>query len=1208
MSSGENRMQSNSRLNKLHLLALLTLLFAAAFAMAQGIVTGSISGTVEDAQGAVVTNAKVTATEAATNRVYTGDTSNGGVFNLRAVPPGTYVVTIEAPNFRKYENKAVVVNVGTDAGLGHVKMEVGSASETLTVEGGSAPLIETNTQQITATFDAQQARDLPVGNTLDSLALFVPGIATAGDVSFSNNNGAEIAVNGQRARSNNYQIDGQANNDNSVGGPSIFFGNQDAIAELQVVTNYSAEYGRNMGAVVNYITKGGTNAFHGSAYEIYNGSTFDSLRNESKSALFGWCQQGQVSTDENPCATPFVPRLVDNRFGGTIGGPIIKDKAWFFGSTHYQRQRFGQTPSVSSGIIPTFNGVAQLQAAFPGNSSVSALAAIGPTAIKEGNPTFSSLSTRYVTDQIDNNPGDLNFGRPYNCLDADGNPNGNPGCTGIEFGQVSRFIPALFNDYEGTGRVDVKITNRDNFFGRYVFQQNIFTGVGGNDTAAGDWVDVPGRSQQIGLDWVRNWSLTFVNQARFSFSRARFAFEGGSYPSCTQANIATDCPTLVGFSGVLQSFGRANNLPQGRIINVYQVQDNASWQVGKMTLKLGGEYSKQRSPNVFLPQVNAQYTFAPLDLNGDHVTDVDPFSNFLADSLTDGQSVALALGSPKFPFAEHDLAFYVQNDWRIKDNLTLNLGLRWEFFQQAVNLLHDRTVAQQTGPDPFWDTSLPLDRTTIHYIPQDLNNFSPVVGFAWTPRIMRGLMGEDKTVIRGGFRIGYDPSFYNIFLNTATRAPVVNASSVFSPGVGFLPASGAGVDAQALVAPLLPFGVDPGTRSQTLVGSRFHNPYSQQWNLGVQRSLGQRVVAEVRYVGNHTVGNFQSLNGNPRVDLLAADFPDLLPAGVAPCATPGTPGYPVYINCDNRRILIRENTAFSIYHSLQSELRMANFHGLTATASYTWSKVLDNASEIFSNLAGGSTLAFAQNPFNAGKGEKAVSGIDFPQLFGLTVIYDLPFYKSQHGVAGKVLGGWQLNSTYRYTSGQPYTTVQTRFNGAFSYCDTSGTMSGTFDACRPIISNPAAPIDSIGFCTDPSASDCGIVNYVTGDPTTASAVRWIANEPNAAQFFGTPFKGAGRNSLRGQAISTMNLALFKNTKLTEKVTLQLRATAYNALNHQFRGVPDPLIEDVCFPDCTGPHSFQNNFFNLSGGNTFAGNAVADGILQRRLELGAKIIF
>ena len=176
--------------------------------------------------------------------------------------------------------------------------------------------------------------------------------------------------------------------------------------------------------------------------------------------------------------------------------------------------------------------------------------------------------------------------------------------------------------------------------------------------------------------------------------------------------------------------------------------------------------------------------------------------------------------------------------------------MRWEWFQQAINLLHDRTVAQQTGPNPFWDPTLPLDRTTIPHIPQDLNNFSPVVGFAWTPRMLKGFFGEDKTVIRAGFRIGYDPSFYNMFLNTATRSPVVNAGTI--PGGPGIPATGNGADAQAELVPLVPTGagIDPGFRSQTLVSRGFHNPYSQQWNLGIQRSIGQRIAAEVRYVGN----------------------------------------------------------------------------------------------------------------------------------------------------------------------------------------------------------------------------------------------------------------------------------------------------------------------------------------------------------------------
>jgi outer membrane receptor protein involved in Fe transport len=1172
-------MQNDFRRTVASLSIVLMVVFCASFALAQGIVTGSISGTVEDPAGALVGGAKISAKHLATNREFNAETTGTGIFTLRSLPPGDYNVKIEAPRFRTYQSTSVAVTVGTDTSLGAVKLEVGSSNETVTVEGAAAPLVESTTQQITAVFDSQKAEEIPIGNTLDSLALFVPGIATAGDASFSNNNGAEISVNGQRARSNNYQIDGQNNNDNSVGGPSIFFGNQDAVAELQVVTNYSAEYGRNIGAVVNYVTKSGTNQFHGSAYEFYQGSHFDSLANQAKSPLFTgpdglpFCAPGQ-SASPGTCDKPVVPNVVINRFGGTVGGPVIKDKLWFFGSTNFERDRFGATPSsTGASILPTANGISQLQAAFPSNPAVAALANIGPSAVKAGNPTYGNLQTITVSDGVTSAP--------------------------VEFGTVSRFIPALFNDYEATGRVDVKVTSKDNFFGRYVFQQSINTGVaGGNGIAVGDYVNVPSRDQQIGLDWVRNFSSNFINQGRFSYSRARFGFEGGAFPNCLQANL-TNCPTNIQFGdGVTAAFGLSTNFPQGRIVNVYQVQDNASWQVGRHTVKIGGEYSKQRSPNVFLPLLNGQYVYAN-------------FNSFLAGTPdTDN----ITSGNPKLRFKENDVAAYVQDDWRFKDNLTLNLGLRWEFFQQAVNLLHDLTVKQQTGPNPFWDPTLPLDRTTVPNIPNVYHNLSPVVGFAWTPRMLRSVMGQDKTVIRGGFRIGYDPSFYNIFLNTATNAPVANSGSISGgPGV---PASGMGNDVIAQLAPLNPTGVDPGTRKQVAVGKNFHNPYSEQWNFGIQRSIGQRIAAEVRYVGNHTVGNFMNLDGNPALGLLISDgFSNLIPAGLTPCSDPTQPGFARgYIDCTRTRVQLRDNKAFSIYHGLQTELRVANFHGLTSTLSYTFSKVIDNASEVYSNIAGGATLAIPQNPFDISKGERGVSGIDFPHVVGLTLIYDFPFYKSQQRFAGKILGGWQLNSTYRYTTGQPYTTIQFRSNlttGADprgSLCDYRGTLSTLYDGCRPIVSNPGAPLGTVGVCTNPGAGDCGIVdynqfvNFGNSVPTSLSAVHWIVNDLNSATFFGSPFLGTRRDTLRGQPISTANLSMFKNTKLTEKLTLELRATAYNVMNTQFLGVPDPILDDVA------SGSFQSTKFNSNAGSTFAGNTTTDGINIRRLEFGAKLKF
>ena len=218
------------------------------------------------------------------------------------------------------------------------------------------------------------------------------------------------------------------------------------------------------------------------------------------------------------------------------------------------------------------------------------------------------------------------------------------------------------------------------------------------------------------------------------------------------------------------------------------------------------------------------------------------------------------------------------------------------------------------------------------------------------------------------------------------------------------------------------------------------------------------------------------------------------------------------------------------------------------------------------------------------------------------MVYDLPFYKEQRGVLGHVLGGWQINTTYRYTSGQPYTTIQRYVSG--SLCDPTGLFGGNYDACRPIVANAAAPLDTVGTysCTGSTASTCSLADFVTGLPTTSSAVHWIQNNPAAAIVYGTPFAGVGRNTLRGQDISTANLAFFKNIKVSERLTAQFQAQAFDVMNTQFRGVPDPILDDVT------RGSFQNTDFNSNGGATFAGNINTDGIGRRRLLFGMKLIF
>jgi hypothetical protein len=495
------------------------------------------------------------------------------------------------------------------------------------------------------------------------------------------------------------------------------------------------------------------------------------------------------------------------------------------------------------------------------------------------------------------------------------------------------------------------------------------------------------------------------------------------------------------------------------------------------------------------------------------------------------------------------------------------------------------------------------------------------------------MFGRDNTVIRGGFRIAYDPAFYNMFLNVATAAPKVNLASL---GPLFGGAASTGLPTDGLFGTqVIPFlsplaaGGDPGFANQLQVPQNFRNPYTEQWNFGIQHSFTPRVVAEVRYVGNHAVAQFQELNGNPALQpLIDAGFQNLIPAGLTPCTTAGAPGSFAglgYANCNFTNVIKYANTAQSNYNGLQSELRIANWRGLTATASYTYSKTIDNASEVFSTLGGGNTLAYAQDPFNTSGPERANSGIDFPHVVGVAVVYDLPFYKAQKGLVGHVLGGWQVNTTYRYTSGQPYTTIQ-RFVGG-SLCDPTGDFGGNYDACRPILSDASIPYNATttgtggdyvglycaaGACQGPGTGTSLPVGTLVSftDPcfsgssacTPIPSAHWIQNDPTAAQIMGTPFAGVGRNTLRGQSISTANLSFFKDIRITEKLKAQFQAQAFNVFNTQFRGVPDPILDDI------SRGSFQNTNFNSNGGLTFAGNIITDGIGRRRLLFGLKLIF
>jgi hypothetical protein len=1114
-----------------------------------------MSGVVQDPSAAVIQGAAVTVVQNATNTPYTTRTNSAGSFQLPNLPIGAYTVSIQVAGFTPMKVENVSVQTGTQTPLGILTLKIG-ASEAVTVEGATA-LLQPDSALISEQFDTQKTADLPIGNGFDIVALLTPGVAPSGGSVFTNNNGAEFSTNGIRDRNNNFQLDGQANNDTNIGGPNVFFGNADAIAEVQVITAESAEYGRNSGAVVNYVTKSGSNSIHGTAFEFYNGSWGDSLTNQEKSPLFGYCPSG-VSPSTG-CIQPTIPRYVDNRWGGTAGGPIKKDKLWYFGSGNFEHTRTGTAPSSSAPFVtPTPTGIQQLQAAFPNNPAVGALAAIGPASVKTGN---------------------ISFGTPT-IVDVLGVP--------IEFATARRTISSPFNDDEAMGRIDYQLTSKDRVFGRYIYQKDFtydYNYFAPAEAITGGFVNIGGISHYVGADWTHTFNDRVVNQARYSFSHSTIGFGGGGFPNCTTAAILTGCPIRINFADATDlNIGEQNAYwPQGRNIESSQIQDNLTWQLGKHTLKLGGEFNHFPETDSGIPYSNGVLTFASFD---DFIQ-----SNPELTQYADGRSV--------YPLTYNAGAFYIQDDAKVSSTLSLSPGLRYEIQSQPINGLHDYTTKRESNASTaLWDPAIPLSLRTVQSLPIAKHNIGPIIGFAWQPQIH----GKSETVVRGGFHIGFDATFNNPFANIAQSTPVVNFANLQTCN-GCIPADGEASSLRTIINPQVPVGGNPGFRGQSNADPNLTNPYTEQWTLGIQQAFTSHIVGEVRYLGNHGVGLYQTRNGNPALGpLIQAGFQNVIPSGLTPCTTPNSPGATAgYVDCDRTDLITLGNTAFSNYNSLQSRLSIEHWHGVTAGLSYTWSKDIDNVSEIYATGGGGATTNFSQSPFDLTKAERGVSGLDFPQLTSVYMIFELPWFKNENTMAGRLLGGWQVNPIWRFVSGQPYTVTE---NAAADTLLCDPTQNSGSTTCRPILTNRHAPLDTVGQCTDSTASDCGLVNYYTGESLTRQDVHWIVNDDASAKYFGTPFAGGGRNQQRGDSINNANLAILKTFKINDRFSIETRATAYNVMNRQYRGTPGVNIDFGNFRDAGG--SFGNTYYNVNGnGET---NSVFSGIDRRRIELGGKIRF
>ena len=995
---------------------------------------GILTGTITDPNGAVVVGATVRITNVATGAVRETESTGEGNYRLDAVDPGTYNVQVTSTGFKTFTLNNVPVSAGL-ASTSDFKLEVGTQGETVNVTADNTVILQQQDGTRSSTIGERQIVDLPVSALNPTNLVFtLPGVVNPGQSSgFVQGN--EFSINGLRPRANSQLLDGTENNDISIHGQAYIPTLRDGYQEVSVLGgDNSAEYGRGGGAVVNLITKGGTNQFHGSLYDVIFTSALSSLSSGQKS--------DQLLTS--------VPVSNENIFGGSFGGRIIKDKLFFFGT--YQEDRF-RGGTTATGIIPTAAGFAQLRALFPEGTSANLDRFLGLVGNLRGAASPIPVA--------------IGGGRPD-----------------IEFGTISVPNSQPFNDHQFLTRFDFT-PNASNIFAlRYVYDNNIFQ----NQFPTifpGFEVDVPGKVHNVYLSWTKVFSPKITNEFRFSYGRFSAFFTNRN-------QSALDFGPSIAFGGTqVTGIGLSSVFPQGRILNNFQYQDTISYTVGTHTIRAGVDLTRQLTKE--LVPFNGRGTLTFTSGGG-----FPSFGNFIDQfSGTQGGFAAIVFGSPVVYPNRFQQSYFVNDSWKVKPNLTVNLGLRYEFYGTQANVL----------PFPaFGGFDLPFG-TRVEQKP-DKNNFAPRVSFAYSPRfgssgLFGRIFGEDKTVIRGGYAISYDASFDNILLNTAAAAPNVFGVNTFGSTAGGRGFANAGVGSLPTTGTINP------RASITSISPDLVNPMTHVWNLGIQRELPGNMILDVAYVGSRGQRLFINEQLNPGVNG-ARIFPDI------------------------GSVSLRTNGGDSNYHSLQTRLERGFRNGLFLRATYTYSKTIDNTnSEVFTTSGGSS---FGSNPFDRSV-DRSVATFDVPHRGNLSFLYDIPYPKEGNRILRGVLGGYSVSGIYRIQSGA----VETPFVGGF---DLNGDLNAAND--RPSVGNPNAPRGSVAFANSLGLFDTGCVGGfcdVNGNPIDPQNARFIVDPDNRTNL-------AGRNVLRGPKFNSLDLSLNKAINMPfEGHKLEFRVEFFNIFNH-----------------------------------------------------------
>jgi len=1119
-----------NRFNKavLYFVFLATLgVFCGALLSAQD-ATGRVVGIIYDQSGGAIADATVTVTNVATHISRETTSDSTGFYQVLSLPVGDYTVSVQHPGFRTATTAERKLEINQTLKL-DVKMEIGAATETITVESTTGT-VETINPTLGSTVSERTVQDMPLNgrNALD-LALLQPGVLPADNPANASGGtgGMQFSIGGGRSDSNTFVLDGGLNNDLLDNGV-VYNPNPDSIQEFRVLTsNFTAEYGRNAGGIITEVTKSGTNAIHGSAYDFVRNTAFDA--NNFFSNLNG-----------DPRQT-----LHRNQYGGTVGGPIKKDKLFFF--VAYQKQQLSEAAVSNQVTLPT---PAELQGNFSGTPNQANVACFlnglpqpaVPANANPSNPCQGATSPLPANSFFQSNPalaaqGIINptsidpVAQAY--IKANLIPTSSTGVASFQ-------NPQTDNPDEWTGKLDYEASQKDHFtatFGR-ILDPQLNPGPGG----------IPGYgststlySRFFNLAYIRTFSPNLLNEFRATAQRSdtlqRVPAEKQPTSTALGINIKSDNPTgptQLDFPNAVIGFSIQG--PSRLVDNTFAYSDVLSWTRGKHTMKFGGSLSAYQDNQVFQFEINGQFFYSSSGAAG------DPFANFLV-GLPD-----IYDQGPAAPSNIRTKATYVfgQDEWHVANNLTLTYGLRYEYSTPKSDT-KGRTYSIIPGAPQstvFPGAPLGLVFPGDPGAPKGANfpdktNFAPRLGFAWQP------FHDGKTSVRGGWGMFYDVLKAEDNFQFNGQVPFASAAFIgnFQPSS---PATTSGFGFQSD-----PFGStgnpDPfgqplnhnvnfantfGTFTSngtgaTIVNPHLRTPYTYQYNLSIERQLSNKLVARAAYVGSSSHGLTTLVDVNPfdpatlnspnpqrffneRAGNLPA-FTNSDPNGVTP---PGfNPNVPDGSFGQEQEF---ENASNANYNALQLSLTQQTTNvwklgGMYYTLGYTWAHSIDNAS----GFRQGSSAV----PFFDPQLFRASSDFDLRQYLTFSGGWDLPFNRGPQ----RLVKGWSLYPILTWRTGFPFTAI-----GGFNTLDNAPGPTGAGD--QGLI----------------NANLTGPIQYVNPKTNGLQFFSQASFNDNVVQGYGT----APRNVLRGPGRTNLDLSLAKVTPLyRERITLELRVDAFNLFNH-----------------------------------------------------------